>query len=272
MEETVLAVVANYAFSENADVLKASLKPYYKTLLIDNSSPSTPRTADVILPNRRYTGLWNASVRLALEHHKPWLLFAASDVLIPETDLLASCIQTVLKNPSVGIYTPSLRADSRLSYPACFHRGTGKLRECFVTEGFFFLARTDILARLYPISVESNRFGFGIDLMSAYHAYRTGHRVIVDDRVVIYHPAAVHDTPAGMAVEEQMKYLGPEGRRFREWAIRRQQREGWLREAPRRWARAFSRPILRKLYSFLKYKSSFLKLFAFLFTNIIFIF
>ncbi len=251
MEETVLAIVANYDFSERADALKARLAPYYDTLLIDNSSPTPPRTADLILPNHRYPGLWNNAVRLALERQKPWLLFAASDVLVPDAEHLASCIQTVIKKPSVGIYTPSIRADSRLSYPACFHRGTGKLRECFVTEGFFFLARTDILARLYPVSLEANRFGFGIDLISAYHAYRTGHRVLVDDRVVIHHPAAIHDTPIEVAVEEQMRYLGPAGQRFREWAILRQHREGWLRELPRRWARAFLRPVLRMIDSFL---------------------
>jgi hypothetical protein len=250
MEETVLAIVANYDFSENADVLKACLSRYYKTLLLDNSSPTPPRTVDIILPNHRYVGLWNASVRLALDYNKQWLLFVASDIQIPDVDLLATCLRTVLKKSSVGIYTPSLKLDSRLAYPACFQRKTGKLRECYVTEGFFFLARTKILERLYPVALEVNRFGFGIDLMTAYNAYRTGYKVVVDDRVVIHHPAAIHATPNDQAVEEQMKYMGPEGRRFMKWLFQRLKREGRLSEIPCRLAMICSRPFLRTYKTF----------------------
>jgi hypothetical protein len=246
MEQTVLAVVANYEFSENADILKTNLADHYKTLLIDNSSPTPPRMADIILPNHRYTGLWNTAVRLALEHNKEWLLFVASDVQLPDASLFAACVQTVLKNSSIGIYSPALRSDSRLSYSACFQRGTGKLRECYVVEGFFFLARTNILERLYPVTIEECRFGFGIDLMAAYYAYHTGHKVVVDDRVVIYHPGAIHATPNEQAVEEQMKYMGAEGSRFREWLYQRLEREGRLSEIPRCLARNCSLVLLRR--------------------------
>ncbi|GEM_PF-2452847 len=256
MEKMVIAIVTNYGFSENADALKARLSPYYKTLLLDNSSPNPPRTADYILPNHNYTGLWNAAVRLAIEHKKPWLLFVASDVQIPDVALMAGCMQTILMSPSAGIYTPSLRHDSRLSYDACFQRATNKIRECYITEGFFFLARTDILARLYPVSQEENRFGYGIDLMAAYHAYRTGHTVLVDDRVVIFHPAAVHSTPVDIAVEDQIKYMGRSGQRFRKWANQRLRYEGTLREVPRLLARACYRPLLRALDSFSPYKKA----------------
>jgi len=249
MEDKVLAVVANYDFSENADRLKECLSSEYKTMLLDNSSPVPPRTADVILPNLRYTGLWNASVRLALEQRKKWLLFVASDIQIPDAGLLARCAKSALDKSSIGIYTAALREDSRLSYTACFLRKTGKMRECYVTEGFFFLARTRILESLYPVPPEKCRFGFGLDLMTAYHAYRSGYKVVVDDRVVIYHPAAIHETPIEQAVAEQRNYTGPEGSQFREWLCERLRREGRSNEVPRTLGRNCWSCVLRLLAS-----------------------
>ena len=247
MEDAVLAVVTNYDFSDEADHLKAGLAPYWETLLIDNSSPIPPRTVDFILPNRHYSGLWNAAIRLALERRKPWLLFVASDVQVPDQERLAACMRAVLKDRSVGIYTPALRPDSRLAFPACYHRGTGRLRECFVCEGFFFLARTDVLTSLCPVDLEANRYGWGMDIMAAYHAYRTGRRVIVDDRVVIYHPSAIHEISIEQASAQQANYLGAEGGRFFTWTQARLRRQERLAEIPRRMVAGVSRLLRRTL-------------------------
>jgi hypothetical protein len=236
MDEAVLAIVANYDFSDEADDLKARLAPFFPTLLIDNSSPTTPRTADVVLPNRYYSGLWNEAVRLALERRKPWLLFVASDVNVPDTARLASGLRSVVRRRSVGVYTPALRHDSRAAFRATLQRNTGGLRECFVIEGFCFLARTEILARLYPVDPEANRYGWGIDIMTACHAYRTGHKAMVDDRVVIHHPAARHAIPTERSQQQQLEYLGDEGLRFLRWTDKRLNRERQWREIPRRWA------------------------------------
>ena len=236
MESSVLAVVTNYDFSTNADDLKARLAAHFETLLVDGGSPTAPRTADVVVPNLYYSGLWNEAVRLTLERRKPWLLFVASDVQISDIDLLAACIRDVLRKKSAGIYTPSLRPDSRASYQASICRGTGRMRECFVNEGFFFLARTNILSRVYPIDLQRNRYGWGVDVMACWHAYRTGHQVLVDDRVTIYHPAAIHSIPAEQALQQQMRYMSKKGKRFLKWTTRRLAREGQRREIPRRLA------------------------------------
>lgn len=234
MESSVLAVITNYDFSANADDLKTRLAPLFETFLVDGSSPTAPRTADVIVPNLYYSGLWNEAVRLALERRKAWLLFVASDVQISDVNLLADCLRDVLKRRSAGIYTPSLRPDSRASYQATICRDTGRIRECFVNEGFFFLARTRILSRVYPIDLQRNRYGWGIDVMACLHAYRTGHQVLVDDRVTIYHPAAIHDIPTEQALQQQKRYMAEEGKRFLDWTTRRLARQGQILELPRR--------------------------------------
>ena len=80
--DLVLAIVANYGFSTQADHLKRCLEGCIDTILIDNSSPIPPQNADLTLPNSYYTGLWNAAVKQALLSKKEWLLFIASDVKI----------------------------------------------------------------------------------------------------------------------------------------------------------------------------------------------
>lgn len=206
-QNSVLAVVANYDFSANADILKANLSAYFETVLVDSSSPNPPKTVDQIIPNFYYGGLWNESVRIALENQKQWLLFVASDIQIPDVKLLASKIQTMLDKDRVGVYTPSLHYDSRIAFDYCYNRGTGKIRECYLCEGFFFLARTEILAKLYPVSLDDNKYGWGIDVMTAFHAYQLGMKVVVDDRVEIYHPASSHPIPIDLAFQQVMKYL-----------------------------------------------------------------
>ena len=234
MEDAVLAVVANYAFSNEADDLKARLKPHYETVLVDSGSPRPPRTTDISLPNVYYSGLWTEAVRVVLERRKPWLLFVASDVQVPDTNQLAASIRTVLGKPAAGVYTPSLRADSRLAFSACFCRGTGRIRECFVSEGFFFLVRTSIVEQLYPIDRVANLYGWGVDIMTAAEAYRRGRKVLVDDRVVIYHPAAIHAIPIEESLKQQTKYVGDEGWRFLNWARQRGERPQRLSDVPRR--------------------------------------
>jgi len=244
MDDKLIAVIANYGFSEHADELKARLSPHVPTLLIDNSSPVPPRSVDYVLPNRYYSGLWNTAVRLALERQQRWLLFIASDVQIPDIGQMVHCLFHASRRSEVGVYTPALRADSRAAYPACFQRNSGGLRECHVCEGFCFLARTEVLERVYPIDLDANRYGWGVDAQTCYEAYRCGYRVFVDDRVNIYHPAAIHEIPIEQARLEQANFLSTEARRF----LKRTRR---IRSRRDRWER-FSRTISAGLSRFLK--------------------
>jgi hypothetical protein len=205
---SLLCIIANYDFSAAADHLKAGLSVYYETLLLDSSSPDPPRTVDIQLPNWYYTGLWNQAVQLALEAHKTWLLFVASDVEIEDIALLARCVSDVLEDESIGIYTPSLRLDSRVSFQSCFNQASDQIRDCALIEGFFFLARTSVLAPCYPVDRHTNRYGWGIDVLSAYHAHQMNYRVVADDRLCIYHPPSYHEINREVAVDQFYECLG----------------------------------------------------------------
>lgn len=210
----VLATVVNYDFSSNADDLKARLSPHFETLLIDSSSPTPPATVDIVIPNEHYTGQWNEAVRLALGRSRDWLLFVASDLQIPDPDLLASCVGEAMNNHRIGVYTASLQEGSRAAFPACLQRSTRKVRECFLVEGFFFLARTDILRLVHPVPVDTTRYGWGIDQLTCYYTYQMRRKVVVDDRVGIFHPASVHEISHSEAERQYLQYMPPDARRF----------------------------------------------------------
>ena len=209
---SVLAAITNYDFSDNADNLKKNMSVHFQSILIDSSSPIPPALVDVSIPNQYYVGLWNESVRLAIAMNKSWLLFLASDVLVPDMDLLAERIKAVVRRGNkVGVYTASLRHDSRIAYEYCYNRATASIREGFLCEGFFFLARTELLKKLYPVEAAYNKYGWGVDVAAACRAYEAGFKVVVDDLIEIYHPPSIHPISLEVANQEVMSYLGKVG-------------------------------------------------------------
>ena len=207
----VCIAITNYDFSINADKLKESFSPYYPTILIDSSSPTPPANTDLSITNNFYPGLWNASVYYAISKQFDWLMFLASDVQISDTKSICNRIATAIQKEWVGIYLPSLTANSRASFKACINQGSDQLREVFLVEGFCFLARTSILKALYPIPT-SNTYGWGVDIASCYEAYRQHYSVVVDDQVMIYHPEknTAHVINDELAYRQSMDYLGPD--------------------------------------------------------------
>lgn len=214
----VVAIVANYGFSAEADNLKRILGKSFDTVLVDNSSPSPPKSVDITLPNKYYTGLWNAAVEQAILKNKEWLLFIASDVEILDTDAFVSRIDEISRMRGIGLYTPSLSRTSRLAYPVCFRQDSKGLRECFVCEGFLFLIRTKIVSRIYPVDNAINKYGWGLDAYAGYLTYLAGYRAVVDDRVLIHHPAAIHEIPIEDARAQVKIYLPATVWKFLVWA------------------------------------------------------
>lgn len=223
----IIAVVSNYGFSENANHLKQNLSKFFPTFLIDSESPDTPSCVDITIPNTHYPGQWNAAVRLAKDMRAEWLLFVASDLDIPDFASLAQYANEATSNSKIGVWTPSLSHDSRLSYKFCHHMPTNGLREAFIAEGFFFLARTSILTQLHPIP-KWNKYGWTVDRMTAYKAYESGFTVAVDDRLAIHHPASIHPIDQQMAITESQRYVSPACQKFTRWA------QGRIRDYGRR--------------------------------------
>lgn len=187
INDRICVAVTNYDFSDNADGLYAALSPHLHTILIDASSPAPPSSPHIAIPNTYYPGLWNAAVQYAADHGFEWLMFVASDVQIGEVERLCRLAVDAIQNESIGIYTPSLTPESRFAFTQVANAGTGRMRECGICEGFFFLARLQILIRHHPIP-PTNRYGWNVDIVCSREAYVQGKGVVVDDRIAIFHP------------------------------------------------------------------------------------
>jgi hypothetical protein len=234
LSNEIVTVITNYDFSENADKLKAEFAKYFHTFMIDAQSPNKPNFADIVIENTYYPGLWNASVEFALRHGFKWLMFVASDLQISNVKLLCERASVAVRNESIGIYTASLRKKSRSSWVNLYRRPFRvSIRECGLVEGFFFLARVEILAKIFPIP-HSNKFGWGMDVLSCYISYTHNRIVVVDDGVEIFHPSRLskHDINDFLANEEAKKLLGEDV--FR-WAMEKKRMPSELGEGPAYW-------------------------------------
>ncbi|WP_216593344.1 class I SAM-dependent methyltransferase [Cyanobium gracile] len=209
----VLVVVANYDFSRNADRMRRRFSSRFPTLLVDASSPSPPKSPSITIPNTYYTGLWNEAVRLALERETEWLLFVASDVLIREWKRVSDLVTDVIRDSAIGVYTSSLSGNSRVAFKSTLCHKTNRLRRCGLVEGFAFLARTKILKELYPVPA-SNKYGWGIDIVTCEKAKQLGYQVVTDDRAVMMHPKSKAQHQIDEVVAREMSYAYAESMGF----------------------------------------------------------
>lgn len=204
----ICVCVTNYDFSDNASKLKNQFSQYFKTVLIDSSSPNPPINVDISIPNTYYPGLWNASVDYAITNNYKYLMFVASDLEIKNVKKLCEYATEAISHKEIGVYSPSVSSKSRTSYPILINGTTSYIRECGVMEGFFFLARTEILKSIYPISPEF-KYGWAMDVLTCHKSYELSYITVVDDRIDIFHPASKteHAIDAQKANEEWPKFI-----------------------------------------------------------------
>ena len=202
----ILVSVTNYDFNDNAVRLKNFFKDRFSTVLIDSTSPTSPEGVDFVVPNTHYPGLWNKSVELAINGSYDYLFFIASDVQFRDASLLFLCLDDVAERDDIYLWSPSLSQDSRFAFKSTGLRLSSGMRYCGVIEGFCFLARTEILEKIYPLSSEI-KYGYGVDIITALFAHQEG-KVVVDDRVTIYHPPRKkeHEIDEPFAQSEYRKY------------------------------------------------------------------
>jgi len=188
----VLVAICNHNFNENAVKLKRFFAPSFATLILDSGSSTTVEEFDVCMPNVYYAGLWNKAVELAYARNAEWLLMCSSDISITRADGFDQYLREAMNDARIGVYSPSLRPDSRGTFAACRNQSSGGIRFVRNCEGFFFLARTNILQRLYPVDPTLNQMGWGLDTAACTMAEKRGYENAIDDRWEIYHPASIH--------------------------------------------------------------------------------
>lgn len=208
LSDEICVCITNYDFSDNATNLKNQFGLFFKTVLIDASSPTPPIGVDITVKNTYYPGIWNAATKYAIENNFKYMMFVASDLQIQSVKKLCLYALEATSYSEIGVYTSSVSSNSRTSYPCLINGTTSYIRECGVIEGFFFLARTQILKEIYPISKDFY-YGWCVDVLTAEKSYEQNFIVVVDDRVEIFHPAsrAEHVIDGKKANEEWQKFI-----------------------------------------------------------------
>ena len=209
LSDDVCVCVTNYDFSDNASHLKNEFKKYFHTVLIDSDSPSPPINLDIVIPNTYYPGLWNASVGYAISNKFKYLIFVASDLQITNVETLCRHATEAISYDNIGVYTPSVTSKSRTAFPILRNRTSSYIRECGVVEGFFFLAKTEILKTIFPLS-PNFKYGWAVDVLTCHKSYELNYICVVDDRVEIFHPASKpdHAIDTKAAEAEWQKLIG----------------------------------------------------------------
>ena len=182
--EDILVCINNYNCNENANKLKQEfIKSGFYTIIIDSGSDLQEESFDIKLGNVYYNGLLNQSIESTISFDKQYMFFIASDVLIEDIDKLKLYITNL--SSDIYLYSPSSKGQS---HPWCKNRNTNDLRDVIFIEGFIFLSHINILKTIYPINLDVNRLGYGLDILLGYKSYKTfNKRCVIDDRFTVYH-------------------------------------------------------------------------------------
>jgi hypothetical protein len=213
----VLVTIVNHQHNANAVALKSGFAPLARAVLIDSGSQVEPEYAasfDRRLPNVYYSGLLNSAFELAsaLKPSDP-MLFICSDVVVSDAAVLVARVESAFSDPGLQVYAPASRGSS---YAQMWPRQSRALRKVSFVEGFCFAARRQVLARLCPVDVAVNCFGYGLDMYLGYEALRLGGYSAVDDAVEVHHPVATgYDSSAAVRQQDAWSATLPQSaRRF----------------------------------------------------------
>lgn len=182
-KQDILVCITNHNSNDNAVELKSSFSKYFDTIIIDSNSNEVLEEFDVKLGNVYYTGLVNESIKQCKIRNKKYLFFIASDVYYDNYEEVCDIIYSL--NDDIYLWSPSSRGQSHYH---CKNFKTDSIREVPYLEGFCFLSHIDCCDFIYPVSMEKNLYGYGIDLLLGYNCIKIlKKKCVVDDRVEIYH-------------------------------------------------------------------------------------
>lgn len=182
-KKDILVCITNHNSNENSLKLKKGFSEYFETIIIDSKSDEILDDFDVKLGNVYYTGLINESINQTKIKNKKYLYNIASDVFIDDYEKISDIINELPED--IYLWSPSSKGQSHYH---CKNFNSNKYREVPYLEGFTFLAHIDLFNNLYPISLEKNLYGYGIDLILGYNCIKTlRKKCVIDDRIEVYH-------------------------------------------------------------------------------------
>lgn len=227
--------ILNYNDTDNAKRWYNLLKDHFQTYIIDTGAKvknDTERYSEfgeddhILL----YDNIYNGGQRivaydLVTKNNSRWLMTVDADIEINDQNFgsLLNSMYGIENSNDIGVYECSADATSKLMGATViipdnihlYNHGTGGMRTVEGAEGWFRITRIDILDKIYPhLNLEDNKYGWGTGEAVYYTAKQMGLRTVIDDRVVLHHPATItYDNRP--AVEERVKFMN----RFQELGI-----------------------------------------------------
>lgn len=180
----IFVAILNYNKNDNANRLKSIFLPHFRTFIFDSGSePACPNA--IHFGNIYYGGMFNEAVKKAAEYK--WCCVITSDVLIDDTNAttLIKRMKEIATSSKCGVYQPSCDRRGR-SHSYGYNHRTGGFRTVPFMEGWFQMFRTSLK---FSVPLDLNRLGWGTDMYLCKRSIKAGWVNVVDDAVVVYHPA-----------------------------------------------------------------------------------
>ncbi len=181
----ILCSIVNHNCNDNTAALRKNLSVYFDTIVFDSASDKK-EPYFVSLGNVYYSGLLNHSYQCAKEKGYDYLLLICSDVHFEMAEIekmVASLHENKLEG--IGIYSPCSTGRSHVFCKREFDRG---LRAVPFTEGFIFLSSLKVLDEFLPVNLNTNLYGWGLDVAKGYYSRKQDLLCVIDDGVQVYHP------------------------------------------------------------------------------------
>lgn len=214
-------VTINHNCNKRVKELRNGFSPFCDFFAIDSGSnlhPEEKAYFDLLLPNVFYSGLINAAFEMFKDQPDDFVLyFVASDVEFSNYKKAIDRVNQAFADPKVGVYAPCANASSHKQMVT----GNGKgFREVSFVEGFCFAVRLGLLREMYPVDLEVNQIGWGLDVMLGYLAIKNEQLSVVDYEVEVFHPlpSGYDSTKAKIQRDEWFSNLEEKANTFRKWA------------------------------------------------------
>lgn len=207
-KQKLVCTILNYKYDDNALRLYNALKNRFVTYLIDTNyldnsgnCPFDKNDEHIVLCNNVYFGgSYIKAYEILKKENGDCLVAITADVEFDDDNLnnLIKLLPEIAENEAIGVWEPSAKQGSMcngstqliLTNIHQYNHGTNSMREVICGEGWFEFVRKNVCDMVLPyINNIDNKHGWGINDAFNRAARKLGLKVVIDDRVIAYHPA-----------------------------------------------------------------------------------
>lgn len=222
----IICCILNYKHDDNAMLWYEKCRTAFNTWIIDTNYLDNKGKSEVLpyddpnvlfCHNLYFGGSCIRSYEIFKQEKGEWLMMITSDVECDELNfkLLVDAVNDVVGRDDIGVWEPSAKLGSMCNGSVGtlftnvhqYNQGTYRMRDVRCGEGWFEFINKEIADYVFPkLNYSDNKYGWGINDMFNRTARKYGLRVVIDDRVTMFHPAGTAYSNKDAAAEyEEVK-------------------------------------------------------------------